>query len=195
MTLFFTNGLAYQLIKIWSGLSQFEIRTVRISDVDCSWVMRTVPNDIAVLEYRCTLPTATRIDCWKIKVKLLCVVLSWELNKLNGTLVPWKWLNWLGVVRLGLATSFLAIWLWKKQKLWTRGWLIPKWQVKRRSFEKLPKFCLFANNCFVQVETKRATPREARDNPDAGQSVKRVFVGGVSEDIQDEELRAYFQQV
>jgi len=45
-----------------------------------------------------------------------------------------------------------------------------------------------------QVETKRATPREARDNPDAGQSVKKVFVGGVSEDIEDEELQAYFEQ-
>ena len=53
----------------------------------------------------------------------------------------------------------------------------------------LQKFILF------KVETKRATPREARDNPDAGQSVKKVFVGGVSEDIEDEEIKAYFEQV
>ena len=45
------------------------------------------------------------------------------------------------------------------------------------------------------METKRATPREARDNPDAGQSVKKIFIGGVSEDIEDEELQTYFEQV
>lgn len=45
-----------------------------------------------------------------------------------------------------------------------------------------------------QVETKRATPREARDNGDAAQTVKKVFVGGIPEEVEDEEIKAYFEE-
>jgi len=47
----------------------------------------------------------------------------------------------------------------------------------------------------VQVETKRATPREARENPDACQSVTKVFVGGIPEEVEDDEIQTYFEQV
>ena len=47
----------------------------------------------------------------------------------------------------------------------------------------------------IQVETKRATPREARENPEACQSVTKVFVGGLPEEVEDEEIQAYFEQV
>ncbi len=46
-----------------------------------------------------------------------------------------------------------------------------------------------------QVETKRATPREARDTPESSQSVKKVFVGGIPEEVEDEEIKAYFEEV
>ena len=39
-----------------------------------------------------------------------------------------------------------------------------------------------------QVETKRATQ-------EAGLTVKRVFVGGIKEDVTDEDILEYFSQV
>jgi len=45
-----------------------------------------------------------------------------------------------------------------------------------------------------QVETKRATPREARENPESCQSVTKVFVGGIPEEIEDDEIKSYFEQ-
>lgn len=46
-----------------------------------------------------------------------------------------------------------------------------------------------------QVETKRATPREEFGKPEAGQTVKKIFIGGLKDDVEDEDLREYFSQV
>ena len=45
-----------------------------------------------------------------------------------------------------------------------------------------------------QVETKRATPREEFGKPEAGQTVKKIFIGGLKDDHEDEDLRQYFSQ-
>ena len=44
------------------------------------------------------------------------------------------------------------------------------------------------------LETKRATPRSDAGKPEAQASVKKIFIGGVSDDIEDEDLRDYFDQ-
>jgi len=44
------------------------------------------------------------------------------------------------------------------------------------------------------VETKRATPREEFGKPEAGQTIKKLFLGGLKEEVTDEEIRTYFTQ-
>jgi len=45
-----------------------------------------------------------------------------------------------------------------------------------------------------EVETKRAVPRDKFANADAGQSVKKVFVGGLKQETEDSDLQEYFSQ-
>ena len=44
----------------------------------------------------------------------------------------------------------------------------------------------------TKVETKRATPREETGKSDSGQTIKRIFVGGLRDRIEDEDLKKYF---
>ena len=46
-----------------------------------------------------------------------------------------------------------------------------------------------------QVETKRATPRDKSAGQEAGLTVKKVFVGGIKEEAEDDEIKEYFTQV
>ena len=44
------------------------------------------------------------------------------------------------------------------------------------------------------LETKRATPRNHSGKPEAQMSVKKIFIGGLSDEISDDDLRDYFSQ-
>lgn len=43
-----------------------------------------------------------------------------------------------------------------------------------------------------EVESKRATPREEAGKPEARMSIKKVFVGGLRDDVEEDQLRDYF---
>ena len=51
---------------------------------------------------------------------------------------------------------------------------------------------LETNTFFPKVETKRATPREEAGQRESGKSAKKVFVGGLKDDIEDKDLEEYF---
>ncbi|CAL4140563.1 unnamed protein product, partial [Meganyctiphanes norvegica] len=44
------------------------------------------------------------------------------------------------------------------------------------------------------VDSKRVVPKDEINNPESGAQVKKVFIGGIKEDIEEEELREAFEQ-
>ncbi|XP_021950865.1 heterogeneous nuclear ribonucleoprotein A1, A2/B1 homolog [Folsomia candida] len=44
-----------------------------------------------------------------------------------------------------------------------------------------------------EVEPKRAVPREDIGKPEAGATVRKIFVGGLKEEVEEEDLRSYFK--